>query len=92
MRTTDGVDGGGATGLSQDDIGSTTSSVSGTLDGDTNVGTGQGGGVIGTITSHGAKVTKTLETLDNLVLVLGEDAGKTVGVQNDLIEGAEKGP
>lgn len=60
-RTANGVDDGGETGLSQDDIGGTTGSVSGTLDGDTDVGTRQGRSVVSTVTSHGAKVTKTLE-------------------------------
>ena len=82
------MDDGGETELSQDDIGSTTSSVGSTLDRDTNVGMGQGGGIVGTATNHGAKVTKTLEALDDLVLVLGEDTNKTIDVQNHLVEGA----
>ena len=81
------MDDGGETGLSQDDIGSATSGVGGTFDGDTNVGAGQGGGIVGTITSHGAKVAETLETLDDLVLVLGEDTGETIGIQDHLVEG-----
>ena len=39
----DGMNDGGESGLGQDDIGSATSSVSGTLDSNTGVGTGQGG-------------------------------------------------
>ena len=39
------------------------------------------------ITSHGAKVAETLETLDDLVLVLREDTGETVGIQDHLVEG-----
>lgn len=85
----DSMDDGGKTRLRQDDIGSTTSSVSGTLDGDTDVGTGKSGGIVGTITSHGTQVTKTLETLDNLVLVLGEDTSETIGIENHLVEGVE---
>ena len=75
------------TGLGQNDIGGTTSSIGSTLDGDTDVGTGQGRGIVGTITGHGAKVAKTLETLDDLVLVFGEDTGETIGVQDHLVEG-----
>ena len=75
------------TGLSQDDIGSTTSSVSSTLHGDTNVGTREGGSIVGTITSHGAKMTETLKTLNDLVLVLGEDTGETISIQDHLVEG-----
>lgn len=86
--SSDGVDDGGETGLSQDDIGGTTGSVSCTLDGDTDVGTGQSWGVVGTITSHGAQMSKTLQPLDNLVLVLGEDSSETVGVHDHLVEGA----
>ena len=76
MGTTDDVDDGGETGLSQDDISSTMSSVEGTLNGDTDVSAGQGGGVVGTVTGHGAKMTETLEALDDLVLVLGEDSSR----------------
>lgn len=45
-----------------------------------------GRSVIGTVTSHGAQMAETLETLDTLVLVLGEDAGKTVPIEDHLIE------
>lgn len=58
----DGMDDGGETGLSQDDIGSTTGGVGGTLDGNTDVGTGQSGSIVGTVTSHSAEMSKTLET------------------------------
>ena len=81
------MDDGGETGLGQNDVCGTTGGVGGTLDCDTDVGTRQGGGVVGTITGHGAKVTETLETFDDLVLVLGEDAGETVGVQDHLVQG-----
>ena len=72
--------------FSQDDIGGTTGSVGGSLDGDTDIGTGQGRGIVGTITGHGAKVTETLETLDDLVLVFGEDTSETIGIQDHLVE------
>jgi hypothetical protein len=82
----DGVDDGGKSGLGKNDVGGTTSGVSGTLDGDTDVGTGESGSVVGTVTSHSAEVTETLKTLDDLVLVLGEDTGETVGVEDHLVE------
>jgi hypothetical protein len=82
----DGVDDGRKSGLGKNDIGGTTGSVGSTLDGDTDVGTGKSGSVVGTVTSHGAEVTETLETLDDLVLVLGEHTGETVGVEDHLVE------
>ena len=86
--TADGVDDSGETGLSQDDIGGTTGGISSTLDGNTDVGTGESRSIVGTVTSHGAKVSESLETLDNLVLVLGEDTGETVRVEDHLVERA----
>jgi hypothetical protein len=83
---TDSVDDGGETGLIEDDISSTVGGVSGTSVSDTNIGTGESGGVVGSITSHSAKVAETLQTLDDLVLVLGEDTSETIGVQNHLVE------
>ena len=77
---------GGETGFSQNDICGTTGSVGGTLDSDTDIGTRQGGGVVSTITSHGAKMTKALETFNDLILVLGENAGETIGVQDHLVQ------
>jgi len=44
-------------------------------------------GIVGTITSHSAEVTKTLEMFDNLVLVFGEDTGETISIQDHVIEG-----
>ena len=88
MGTTNGVNNGGETGLSQDDIGSTTSSVSGTLYSDTDVCTGQSRGIVGTITGHGAEVAETLDTFDDFVLVLGEDTGKIIGIQDHVVEGS----
>lgn len=46
--------------LTEDNIGGTTYSVAGTHN-DTDVGTGQDGGVVGTVTSHSAKTAKTLK-------------------------------
>ena len=80
------MDDGGKTGLGKDDIGGTTSSVGSSLDGDTNISTGQGGSVVGTVTSHGAEMSETLETLDNLILVLREHTGETIGIHDHLVQ------
>jgi hypothetical protein len=82
----DGVDDGGKSRLGEDDVGGTTGGVGGTLDGDSDVGTGEGGGVVGSVSSHGDEVTESLETLDDLVLVLGEHTSKAVGVHDHLVE------
>lgn len=80
------MDDGRKSGLGENDIGGSTSSVSGSLDGDSDVGTRQGGGIVGSISSHGDEVTEGLETLDDLVLVLGEDSSESIGVHDHLIE------
>ena len=85
--TTNGVNDCGETWLGQDNISGTTSGVGSTLDSDPDIGTGQGGSVIGTIAGHAAKVTRTLETLDNLVLVFGENASETVNIEDRSIKG-----
>lgn len=85
-RTVDGVDDSRETGLSKDNVGSTSGSVGGTLDSDTDVGTRKSRGIVGTVTSHGTKVTKVLDTLDNLELVLREDTSETVGVHDHLVK------
>ena len=85
-RAADGVDDGGQTGLREDDVSSRAGSVSGTLDGDTDIGARESGRVVGTVTGHGAEVAESLETLDDLVLVLGEDTSETVGVEDHLVE------
>lgn len=68
-------------GPGRDDVGSVTmSGVAGVLDSDTNVGTGgQSRGAVGPITSHGTKVAETLEVLNDLVLVPGEDTSEMIG-------------
>lgn len=85
-RTVNGVDDGRKTRLGQDNVGSTTSGIGSTFDGNTDVGSGESGSIVGTVTSHGAQVTETLNTLDNLELVLGENTSKSVGVHDHLIE------
>ncbi len=80
------MDDGGQTGFSKDDIGGTTGGIGSTLDGDSDVGTGQSRGIVSTVTSHGAQMAETLEALDDLVLVLGEDSSETVGIHDHLVE------
>lgn len=84
----DGVNNGRKSGLGENDIGGTTGSVGGSLDGDSDVGAGKGGGIVGSISSHGDEVTEGLEALDNLVLVLGEDTGESIRVHDHLVESA----
>ncbi|KEP44970.1 hypothetical protein V565_338180, partial [Rhizoctonia solani 123E] len=60
--------------------------MSGTLDSNTDIGTGQGRSVVGIVTRHGAEVVETLETLDDFVLVLGEHTGKAIGIHDYLVE------
>lgn len=85
-RTVNGVNDSRKTGFGKDNVGSTSGSVSGTLDSDTDVGTRKSRGIVGTVTSHGTKVTKVLDTLDNLELVLREDTGETIGVHDHLVK------
>lgn len=85
-RSVDGVDNGRQSGFSQDDIGGTSSGIGSTLDGDTDVGTRQSGSIVGTVTSHGTQVTETLNSLDNLEFVLGEDTSESIGVHDHLVQ------
>ena len=73
-------------GFGKNDIGGTSSGIGSTLDGNTDVGTGESGSIVGTITSHGAQVTETLKTFDDFVLVFGEDSSETVGVEDHLVD------
>jgi len=85
-RTVNGVNNGRKSWLGKDDIGGTSGSIGSTLDGNTDVGSGQGRGIVGTVTSHSTQVTETLDSLDNLELVLWEDTGETVGVHDHLVQ------
>jgi hypothetical protein len=82
----DGVNNGGKSGFGQDNIGSTSSSIGSTLDGDTDVGTGKSGGIVGTVTSHGTQVTETLNSLDDFKLVFGEDTSESIGIHDHFIK------
>mmetsp|Transcript_24189 Transcript_24189/g.43301 ORF Transcript_24189/g.43301 Transcript_24189/m.43301 type:complete len:828 (+) Transcript_24189:888-3371(+) len=82
--TNNSSDNGRKTGSSQDNISSTTSGISSTSDGNTDIGLLKSGGIIDTITSHTNSVASVLENLDNLELVLREDLSKTIGHLNHL--------
>jgi hypothetical protein len=82
----EGVNDGTETRGKEDDIGSRAGSVRGTLDGNTSIGLLQRGSVVDTITSHGNKVTTLLKNLDDIVLVLGEDLGETIGSLNEIVD------
>lgn len=84
--TSNGVNDGGQSGFGQDNVGGTSSGVGSTLDGDTDVGSGQGGGVVGTVTSHGTQVTESLNSLDNFELVFWENTSESIGVHNHLVQ------
>ncbi|GKT48036.1 uncharacterized protein ColSpa_08217 [Colletotrichum spaethianum] len=85
-RQLDGRDDSAKTGGKEDDIGGGLGSLGGTLDGNTAVGLLQGGSVVDTVTSHGSQVTTLLEHLDDLVLVLGEHFGETVGALAKVVD------
>ena len=69
MGTTDGVDDGGETGLSQDNISNTASSIAPSTA--IPMLARDSASAAGTVTGRGAKVTEALETLDDPVPVLG---------------------
>ncbi|TLD09389.1 uncharacterized protein PgNI_07616 [Pyricularia grisea] len=84
-RSLEGVDDGTKTGGKEDDIGGRASGIRGTLDSNTSVSLLQRGSVIDTVTSHGNQVTTLLQDLDDVVLVLGENLGETVGSLNEVV-------
>ncbi|TKW53161.1 hypothetical protein CTA1_10886 [Colletotrichum tanaceti] len=87
-RQLDGRDDGAETGGKEHDIGSGLGGLGGTLDGDTAVGLLQRGSVVNTVTGHGSQVTTLLQHLDDLVLVLGEHLGETVGALAKIVDGS----
>ena len=74
--------------LGKHDIGSTTGSVSGALDSDTNVGSGERRGVVRPVASHRAQMSKTLKTLHNFIFVLREHTRKAIRVHDHLVQGS----
>lgn len=70
----------------EDNIGGRASSVGGALDSNTSIGLLQRGSIVDTVTSHGNKVTTLLKNLDDVVLVLGEDLGETIGSLNEIVD------
>ncbi|TLD21338.1 hypothetical protein PspLS_09068 [Pyricularia sp. CBS 133598] len=84
-RSLEGVDDGTKTGGKEDNVGGRSSGVGGTLDSDTSVGLLQRGSVVDTITSHGNQVATLLQDLHDVVLVLGENLGETIGSLNEIV-------
>lgn len=85
-RRLEGINDGTETGGKEDDIGGRAGSVRGTLDGNTSIGLLERGGVVDTVTSHGNEVATLLENLDDVVLVLGEDLGETIGSLDEIVD------
>lgn len=82
----EGIDDSRETGSKENDIGSGTSSVRGTLDGNTSIGLLQGWGIVDTVTSHSNQVTTLLQDLDDIVLVLGEDLSETISSLDEIVD------
>ncbi|EPE08776.1 hypothetical protein F503_04363 [Ophiostoma piceae UAMH 11346] len=80
-----GINNGTKTGGKENDIGSGASSVRGTLDSNTGISLLQGGSIVDTVTSHGNEVATLLQDLDDVVLVLGENLGETIGSLNEIV-------
>jgi hypothetical protein len=80
------VDDGTETGGKEDNIGSGTGSIGSTLNGNTGIGLLEGGSIVDTVTSHGNEVATLLENLDDVVLVLGENLGETIGSLNEIVD------
>ena len=85
-RGLEGIDDGTETGGEEDDIGGRAGGVRGTLDGDTGVGLLERGSVVDTVTGHGNQVATLLQDLDDVVLVLGEDLGETIGSLDEIVD------
>lgn len=80
------VDDGRETGSQEDNVSSRAGGVRSTFDGNTSIGLFQGWSVVDTVTCHGNEVTTLLENLDDVVLVLGEDFGKTIGSLDEIVD------
>ena len=85
-RSLEGIDDGAETGGKEDDIGGRAGSVRGTLDGNTSIGLLERGSVVDTVTGHGNQVAALLQDLDDVVLVLGEDLGETIGSLDEIVD------
>ncbi|ROW06561.1 hypothetical protein VMCG_04318 [Cytospora schulzeri] len=84
-RSLQGVDDSTKTGGKEDNVGSGTGSIGGTLDSNTSIGLLQGGSIVDTVTSHGNEVATLLENLNDVVLVLGEDLSETISSLNEVV-------
>ncbi|TLD16715.1 uncharacterized protein PgNI_01314 [Pyricularia grisea] len=76
------------TGGEEDNVSSGLGSLGGTLDSDTTVGLLQGRGIVDTVTSHGSEMATLLKHFDDLVLVLGENFGKTISALAKVVDSA----
>ena len=85
-RSLESVDNGTETGGKEHNIGSRSGSVRGTLDSNTSIGLLERGSIVDTVTSHGNEVTTLLKNLDDIVLVLGEDLGETIGSLDEIVD------
>lgn len=83
----DSIDDGAQTGGKEDDIGGGLGGFGRALDSNTAVSLLQGRSVVDTVTSHGSKMSTLLEHLDDLVLVLGEHLGETIGLLDKVVLG-----
>jgi len=81
----EGIDDSRETGGQENDIGGRAGSIGSTFDSNTSIGLLQGGGIVDTVTSHSNQVTTLLENLDDVVLVLGENLGETIGSLNEIV-------
>ncbi|KAI6876686.1 plasma membrane H+-ATPase Pma1 [Hortaea werneckii] len=87
----DGEDNGGETRSQEDNVGGSLGSLGGTLDGNTTVSLLERWSVVDTVTGHGSQVTTLLQHLDDLVLVLREHLGETIGLLDKVVlSGARK--
>ena len=63
-----------------------TGSVRRALDSDTDIGTGQRRRIVRTVAGHRDQVSKALKTLNDLILMLGEDPSEAVRVEDHRVE------
>lgn len=84
-RSLEGINDGTETRGKENDIGSRTGSIGSTLDSNTSVSLLERGSIVDTVTSHGNEVATLLENLDDIVLVLGEDLGETIGSLDEIV-------
>lgn len=85
-RSLEGINDSTETGGKEDNVGGGAGSVRGTLDSNTSISLLERGGIVDTVTGHGNEVATLLENLDDVVLVLGEDLGETIGSLDEIVD------